>query len=284
MSDAYPNLVPENNLRLPDALTIKHGPRELIARLVLDGDRAAQRLGVRLRLRHDFGGLLRLSDFETARGNWYKLVNYLNPTVVELTPENSYWISGENQDGEIIATVAGRVFYWPECSLHDRAAEVFFGGRENGHPCTITTPAAREITGVAMCSGAMWVRPDYRRLGISPLLARIYRAYGAARWPLDWVFMFAVPGSPEKVIAGYGYTDVTRSIYFPGTDWGDLDLGLARLSRQQLYDDFLAFWTRHLSRGASEARVPDASAESMREESVSSISPEPVDQGSISRS
>ena len=27
MSLIYPNIVPDNNLRLPDALTIKHGPR-----------------------------------------------------------------------------------------------------------------------------------------------------------------------------------------------------------------------------------------------------------------
>jgi GNAT superfamily N-acetyltransferase len=284
MSLVYPNHVPENDLRLPDALTIRHGPRELIARLVLDGDRTAQRLGIRLRLRHDFSGLLRLTDFETARGNWYKLVNYLNPTVVDLTPENSYWISGENDAGEIVATVAGRVFYWPDCSLHERAAQVFFGGRADDHPCIITASAAREITGVAMCSGAMWVRPDYRRLGLSPLLARIYRAYGAARWPLDWVFMFAVPGSPEKVIAGYGYTDVSRSIYFPATDWGDLELALCRMSRQQLYDDLLLFWTRHLSPDASEESRPSRSGESMREDSVTSASPEAVDQGSISRS
>ena len=33
MTLIYPNIVPENNLRLPDALTVKHGP----ARLLLAG-------------------------------------------------------------------------------------------------------------------------------------------------------------------------------------------------------------------------------------------------------
>jgi hypothetical protein len=47
----YPNIVPENNLRLPDALTIKHGPARLLATFVLEGDKAAREIGVRLRLR-----------------------------------------------------------------------------------------------------------------------------------------------------------------------------------------------------------------------------------------
>ena len=54
MSLIYPNIVPENNLRLPDALTVKHGPAELLSRFVLGGDKAARQQGISLRLRHDF--------------------------------------------------------------------------------------------------------------------------------------------------------------------------------------------------------------------------------------
>ena len=61
MSLIYPNIVPENNLRLPDALTIKYGPAPLLARFVLEGDKAARELGIRLRLRYDFGELLYLN-------------------------------------------------------------------------------------------------------------------------------------------------------------------------------------------------------------------------------
>ena len=54
MALTYPNIVPENNLRLPDALTIKHGPAPLLATFVLEGDKAARQLGISLRLLHDF--------------------------------------------------------------------------------------------------------------------------------------------------------------------------------------------------------------------------------------
>ena len=39
MTLVYPNIVPENNLRLPDALTVKHGPARLLSRFVLEGDK-----------------------------------------------------------------------------------------------------------------------------------------------------------------------------------------------------------------------------------------------------
>jgi len=63
----YPNIVPANNLRLPDALTVKHGPTRLLSRFVLEGDKAARRMGLRLRLRHDFGELLYLNEREVGR-------------------------------------------------------------------------------------------------------------------------------------------------------------------------------------------------------------------------
>jgi hypothetical protein len=35
--------------------------------------------------------------------------------------ENSYWISGENEEGDIVLTQAGRIYYWPETSLAEEA-------------------------------------------------------------------------------------------------------------------------------------------------------------------
>ena len=132
MTLIYPNIVPENDLRLPDALTIKYGPAPLLARFVLDGDRVARDMGIRLRLRYDFGELLYLNKQPTARGNWYRLTHMFNLEYSDLSAENSYWISGENDHGEIIATQAGRVYYWPDTSLEQEARLMFYGGHEVG--------------------------------------------------------------------------------------------------------------------------------------------------------
>src|SRR5262245_23737351 len=109
MSLIYPNIVPENNLRLPDALTIKHGPAPLLSRFVLEGDKAAREMGIRLRLRYDFNELQRINKQEVANNTWFPLVKMYDPRYTDLVPENSYWISGEDEDGEIILTQAGRI-------------------------------------------------------------------------------------------------------------------------------------------------------------------------------
>src|SRR5690242_8582209 len=113
----FAHIVPENNLRLPDALTIKHGPARLLSRFVLWGDRAVRRMGIRLRIRHDFDELVYVNKEAVARGTWQPFPMMFNPNYSDLRPENSYWLSGESETGEIVLTGAFRVFDWRETSL-----------------------------------------------------------------------------------------------------------------------------------------------------------------------
>jgi hypothetical protein len=140
MELVYPNIVPENNLRLPDALTVKHGPTRLLSRFVLEGDKAARQMGIHLRLRHDFDELLYLNKRRVADGTWYPLMKMFNPEYSDLRPENSYWISGEDEHGEIAVTHAGRIHYWPETTLEQEANAMLYGGHDDGQPCVVTAP------------------------------------------------------------------------------------------------------------------------------------------------
>src|SRR5262249_61360881 len=99
-------------------------------------------------------------------------------------PENAYWISGETDDGEIVVTQAGRLYYWPETTLVEEAQAMFYGGRANPGPCIIKASDAAKITGVVFFGGAVWVRPDFRGLGLSRLMPRLGRAHSAARRPV----------------------------------------------------------------------------------------------------
>src|SRR5712691_9307260 len=138
----YPNIVPENNLRLPDALTIKYGPAPLLARFVLEGDKASRQFGVRLRIRYDFDELVYVNKQQVNAGTWFPLVNMFDPGYCDLTPENSYWICGENDSGEVILTQAGRIYDWADSNLEREVRLMFYGGRENGQQCRITANAA----------------------------------------------------------------------------------------------------------------------------------------------
>lgn len=250
MSLIYPNIVPDNNLRLPDALTIKHGPAELLARFVLEGDKAARRAGLRLRLRHDFHELVRLNHQETLRRSWFPLVNMFNPERSDISPENAFWVSGEDQHGEIAATWAGRVYYWPDSNLEEQASAMFYG-RDRGRQCRVTAKAAALITGVVLCAGSVWVRPQFRGKRLSHLFPRIGRAYACSRWPIDWTISVVAPVLVEKgVAAGYGQRHLSYSIFFPGAPSGSDENVLAYTAVADIYDDLESFMATELSPGA----------------------------------
>jgi GNAT superfamily N-acetyltransferase len=236
-----PSIVPENNLRLPDALTVKHGPARLLSHFVLEGDKAARQIGIGLRLRYDFDELLYLNRQKVSNGTWYPLMKMFNPEYNILIPENSYWISGEDEHGEIVATHAGRVHYWPQTTLEQEVDALLYGVGGTGQPCIVTAPDAKQITGVVVYGGSAWVRPDFRGKRLSQLLPRLGRAYALARWPIDWGISIVAPILVEKgVAAGYGYKRESRSIIFPGAPTGAVENVLVSVSATDAYDDFAA--------------------------------------------
>ena len=286
MSLIYPNIVPDNNLRLPDALTIKHGPTELLARFVLEGDKAARRAGLRLRLRHDFDELVRLNQQETLRRSWFPLVNMFNPERSDISPENAFWVSGEDQYGEIAATWAGRIFYWPDSNLAEQACAMFYG-REQGRECRVTAKAAALIGGVVLCAGSVWVRPEFRGRRLSHLFPRIGRAYACSRWPIDWTVSVVAPILVEKgVAAGYGQKNLSYSIFFPGAPSGSEENVLAYTAAADIYDDLETFMTSEfMAAELSDSRFSEAGAlVSTSLDMVTKTSSVGVFQGSSNRS
>ena len=154
-----------------------------------------------------------------------------NPEYCDLSPENSYWISGEDEHGQIVTTHAGRVHYWPNTTLEQEANSMLYGGSDEGPHCVVTAPAAKTITGVVVYGGSAWVRPDFRGQGLSQLLPRIGRAYALARWPIDWGISIVAPVLVEKgVAAGYGYKHTSYSIIFPGAPSGAVENALVSVS------------------------------------------------------
>jgi hypothetical protein len=283
MTLIYPNIVPENNLRLPDALTIKHGPAHLLAKFVLEGDKAARGIGVRLRLRHDFGELVYVNKHAAVRQSWHRLMDIFNPEYSDLVPENSYWISGEDENGEIVLTQAGRIYFWPVTNLEQEARLMFYGGRDKGQECVVTAGDAKLISGVVFYGGSGWVRPDFRGKRLMRLVPRLGRAYALSRWPVNWGISFVLPSLVDNgIAAGYGYKRASYSIYFPGSVLGDVNVVLVSVSASQAYADFAESLDRL---DHSEPSISESSMSiSFLEDKVTKISSDRVFQGSSSRS
>src|SRR5690242_12369590 len=150
---------------------------------------AMERKGLTLNVRTDFAELWALNREEALRGAWYPLPPAVNPNESDLTATNSYWIAAETRSGEIVATHACRVFNWPDTNLYEQARAVWYG-RDAGQPCTITSEAARLITGVVTWGVAAWVRPDFRGQQLSYIVPRFSKAYSFAHWPINYSTCF----------------------------------------------------------------------------------------------
>lgn len=281
------NIVPENNLRLPDALTIKYGPAPLLSRFVLEGDKAVRQMGIRLRLRHDFDDLVYVNRRQVQQGNWFRLVNMFDPNYTDLSEENSYWLSGEDKSGEIVLTWAARVFYWPDSTLADHVGLFFCGKNDRPHPCHLSPEALRAlrlISGVVFWGGSLWIHPDYRHQRLSSVVGRLGRAFAVSRWPVDWVMCLVQQIIIEKgIAAGYGYRHMASGILFPESPYGDLDLFLAYLSAAEAYADFSEFLASELSVSKNDAGTVPSSHNRLLQ-TVTRISSEAVDHGSSNRS
>ena len=215
------NIVPANNLRLPDALNVTYGPPRELSRFVLAADRAARRKGVFLRVRYDFDELLYANRQYTARGTWYPLVDGFNPERADLNPQNAFWISGENEEGEIVVTVASRLLDFRGTSLAEEARTVWYG-KDRGQPCIVTAKAAHHITGIVNWGGSLWVRPDFRGRHLAYLMPRVVKAYSCSRWPIESLFCFVGVENVKRGIApSYGHQNLSCSIIFPGAPQGE---------------------------------------------------------------
>lgn len=281
MSNVPPNIVPQDNLRLPDALTIKHGPAQLLGRFMLVGDRAVRDMGMTLRIRTDFHELAYLNRQQTAAGTWLTIPDAFNPAVADLTPENAFWVAGESEDGDIVVTWASKIYDWSDTTLADQIRVAWYG-RDEGQPCIVTAEAASRITGIVSCAGASWVRPDFRGKHLSHLMPRIGKAYICSRWPIDWAIGFISLTNVDKgLAASYGQKNLSYSIVYPGSSWGEV--ALVYTSTADVYRDLESYLSAKLSDvdGMTDG-LPSASISLAQE--VTKTSLEGVFQGSSNRS
>jgi hypothetical protein len=281
MVDNFATMVPENNLRLPDALTIRHGPAPLLAAFILAADRAARAAGIHLRLRNDFDTLTMLNQEQVARGAWYPLIDMFNPERSDVSPTNAFWVSGENEHGEIVCTNAARVFSWSDTNLEEQAVAMMYG-HDEGQPCVITAEAAKTISGVVQTHGATWVRPDYRSRGLSHLLPRVCRAYGPSRWPIDYVIALITMKHYDAGIAfSYGARHFSPSVFYPGHHLPEMVLAYS--TRDEVYDDLESYLATELS-DVSGSKFAARSVPTVLAQEVISTSPDEARQGSSKRS
>ena len=240
--------------RLLDHVEIDHGPRELLARLFISTAENALRLGVAL----EFGEPQDLVTVNEAnRDSWLPLTTSFHPAYGGVTNDNMVVFLGRNQADEIVLTYAIKFLDWCETDFKTEAESLRFfyalpeRDKAPDEACFVTADRAALLSGRLQQVGALWIRPDYRKVGLSEIIPRVGRAYGCAHWNIDASFAIICADNrsagvdarvgyrPEQVFAG---VTMRNSPTMPNQDF---ELALCVYQRDQLIDDLYGYLREH---------------------------------------
>jgi hypothetical protein len=208
-------------------------------------DRAIRDRGIYLSISHDLSELVEAN--EQNRKDWSPLLPMFDPSLGGITTENSFWIRGVNDRGEVVLCHAARLYLWPETSLTEELETLRFFypdpilQKKPAEHCIVESEAARGISGRVCYSGAVWVRPDYRGRGLAHLTPRLIRAYSLTKWYPDFslgmVQMRNVTG--HKAAETYGWRHIDSGIHWFGSGEGidELKVAFGWLERDEIVED-----------------------------------------------
>lgn len=205
--------------RLPDQITLQHGPREELGRFFLTADKAARDRGVTLTLSTDFELLRDVNQMNLK--HWHGLAPSFDSAYGGIDASCGFWIMGRNADGEIVTTQAAHFYAMGDETVGDylNSLRLFYPDparqKNTGECCTISSPSSGQIKGRVVFSGSTWIHPDYRGRELPKILPRISRALALTRWNTDYTISMVSMALVEKgVAAAYGYKRVE-----PGIEW-----------------------------------------------------------------
>jgi GNAT superfamily N-acetyltransferase len=205
-------------------IVIDHGPTDVLGPFFLHVEMEARRRGVAL----EFCAAedLVIANQENAH-NWRPLMPMCNPANGHAKAEMCFNVIGRNEFGEIVTANSILKYDWQATDFVEEATSLRLlyaepdRMRRVGEQCLVTAEEARTIRGKVAYSGAAWVRPDYRNRGLAQLLPRFIKAYGSARWELDWIFgMMAKDVHVRGFASRFGYDQEAWDLNWVNSIWG----------------------------------------------------------------
>lgn len=234
---------PRAHARLPDQVTLTHGPHDVLGRFVLLADRAARDRGVYLSLEGDFEHLRQINEENLA--HWYPLAPSFDPRVGGIESKNGFWILGRNDGGEPVLCQIVRFYDWHDTTLATQLSNLrlFYPNPAlQARPterCDVSAPGSVRITGRAVYSGGTWLRPDFRGRGLASIVPRLGRALALSRWDTDFAFSFVQRALVEKQVPrSYGFRNVEFAVEWKGSAVSDyIEFALVWIARHDFIFD-----------------------------------------------
>jgi hypothetical protein len=233
---------------------IDYGPRSLLGRVLLKAEAGARNRGVTL----SFATMQEFLDTHARnRATWGAVFRGFDPALNDLNEDNSFCLLGRNEEGEVVATQAGRLYDWTSSCCHEEmeALRLLYS-----HPdqhklpterCEVTALAARAIKGRVFYSGGAWYRPDYRGVGLVSLLPRLARTLACAKWDTSCTMTLMVENNVKKgVFPRNGYRNIEWDVHFIDTREGTIQFALLWMKRDEMLQDLQQFLEQDDSLGA----------------------------------
>lgn len=217
----YPEFVLPGGVPLLDGITVKHGMRTELGHFFMMADAEARRRGVTLRLHDTMHGFVAVN--EAMRAVWGSPVHpVFNPYLNDMDPTNSFWISGHDYRGRVVATQTARLLDLSGTNAADMISSMHMFYRDparwaaSGTRCTIQGAAARAagaVTGSVVFGGGAWYHRDYRGTGLSEIMPRIGRNLAHTRWGNQYHISLVEDALVAKgVHLRYGYVNAAPGV------------------------------------------------------------------------
>lgn len=217
----------ENNLQsMLDQITLLHGPHDLLGRYFAIANQTMCEAGLHLRFRCDFAALMAIN--REHQDSWSEMLPICDPAHNRLSNESAFWLEGVDRQGDTVLTHAARFFDFTNTNVLEeiKSLRVYY---ENpaphllaGERVELDAPTADVVHGRTMYGGAIWVRPDWRRFGLTRTIVRICSAYAHTRWDTAFTWGFIDPRLHAMGVARaygpyYAVDKITASLsYSPG--------------------------------------------------------------------
>lgn len=239
-------------------VVVEHGPIAELNRLFLTADTTLREKGVRLSL-GTAEELIAANRLNPA--SWSPIVPLFDPSLNDLDDRNCYALLGRSASGDVVTTVAGRLYELEEASLADEIESLRFFYRDPdatkwpGESASVSSVVARETRGRAIFAGAAWVHPEWRKLDLMDAMAPIGRALGLTRWMPNLTFSFMVPQLVKNGTAKRWRMNVDWGIELVNTPvWRNstVTTALSWTTPERMRVHFADFVASHSSRGDAE--------------------------------
>ena len=250
-----------------DQIRLRHGPIAQLGRFFLAAEQAAHDIGISLQLHTDMESLCEAYREVQPPGRPVPALPVFDPAYNDLSAANSFWISGHNTGGQLVATQAARFFDLNGSTIEEELTSLRLlyadpaPALAAGMRIEVDCPPAREICGRVTYTGGAYYHKSVRGLGLSRIMPRISRALAYSQWNTEWTAGWVETVLVEKnVHASYGYTRHCPSIKLIGTNRGNAECELVWMQPGEMLDDLSNYASAATSKIDRKTDTPDTNS------------------------